>query len=34
MTHTWDPERYLAYADEQGSPFVELLAMSTTRIKR
>jgi len=25
MTHTWDPERYLAYADERGRPFVDLL---------
>ena len=25
MSHTWDPERYLAYADERGRPFVELL---------
>jgi trans-aconitate 2-methyltransferase len=25
-THTWDPERYLAYADERGRPFVELVA--------
>ena len=25
MNHTWDPERYLAYADERGRPFVELL---------
>ena len=25
-THRWDPERYLAYADERGRPFVELLA--------
>ena len=25
-THTWDPERYLQYADERGRPFVELLA--------
>ena len=24
--HTWDPERYLAYADERARPFVELLA--------
>ena len=24
--HTWDPERYLAYADERGRPFVDLLA--------
>lgn len=26
MTHRWDPERYLAYADERGRPFVDLLA--------
>ena len=26
MTHTWDPERYLAFADERGRPFIELLA--------
>ena len=26
MAHTWDPDRYLAYADERGRPFVELLA--------
>jgi trans-aconitate 2-methyltransferase len=26
MTHTWDPERYLTYADERGRPFVELVA--------
>ncbi|MGN6576740.1 MAG: trans-aconitate 2-methyltransferase [Nocardioides sp.] len=26
MAHTWDPERYLTYADERGRPFVELLA--------
>jgi len=26
MAHTWDPERYLAYADERGRPFVELVA--------
>jgi trans-aconitate 2-methyltransferase len=25
MTHTWDPERYLTYADERGRPFVDLL---------
>lgn len=25
MTHAWDPERYLAYADERGRPFVDLL---------
>ncbi len=26
MSHTWDPERYLRYADERGRPFVDLLA--------
>ena len=26
MPHAWDPDRYLAYADERGRPFVELLA--------
>ena len=26
MTHTWDPDRYLAYADERGRPFVDLIA--------
>ena len=26
MAHTWDPERYLTYADERGRPFVELVA--------
>ncbi len=25
MPHTWDPERYLAYADERGRPFLDLL---------
>ena len=25
MTHTWDPERYLRFADERGRPFVELI---------
>ena len=25
-THSWDPERYLVYADERGRPFVELVA--------
>lgn len=24
--HTWDPDRYLTYADERGRPFVELMA--------
>jgi trans-aconitate 2-methyltransferase len=26
MSHRWDPDRYLGYADERGRPFVELLA--------
>jgi len=26
MSHTWDPQRYLTYADERGRPFVELVA--------
>jgi trans-aconitate 2-methyltransferase len=26
MTHTWDPDRYLAYADERGRPFVDLIS--------
>ncbi|MCF6376382.1 trans-aconitate 2-methyltransferase [Nocardioides KLBMP 9356] len=26
MSHTWDPDRYLSYADERGRPFVDLLA--------
>jgi len=26
VTHTWDPARYLTYADERGRPFVELIA--------
>ena len=25
MTHSWDPDRYLAYADERGRPFVDLV---------
>ena len=25
MTHIWDPDRYLTYADERGRPFVDLL---------
>src|ERR1700754_1417917 len=24
--HTWDPDRYLAYADERGRPFLDLIA--------
>lgn len=26
VPHAWDPERYLAYADERGRPFLDLLA--------
>src|SRR3954451_25330081 len=26
MAHTWDPDRYLVYADERGRPFLDLLA--------
>ncbi|GAA1795566.1 methyltransferase domain-containing protein [Nocardioides hankookensis] len=26
MPHTWDPDRYLTYADERGRPFVDLVA--------
>lgn len=26
MANPWDPDRYLAYADERGRPFVELVA--------
>src|SRR5687768_6936706 len=26
MTHTWDPDRYLTYADERGRPFVDLIS--------
>ena len=29
MAHTWDPDRYLTYADERGRPFVELSPGST-----
>ena len=25
MTHAWDPDRYLAFADERGRPFLDLL---------
>ena len=25
MTHVWDPDRYLVFADERGRPFVDLL---------
>lgn len=30
MTTGWDPERYLAHADERGRPFVDLLARADT----
>jgi trans-aconitate 2-methyltransferase len=26
MSHTWDPDRYLTYADERGRPFVDLIS--------
>lgn len=26
MSHTWDPQRYLAFADERGRPFLDLVA--------
>jgi trans-aconitate 2-methyltransferase len=26
VTHTWDPDRYLSYADERGRPFVDLIS--------
>ena len=26
MPHTWDPDRYLAWADERGRPFLDLVA--------
>jgi trans-aconitate 2-methyltransferase len=26
VSHTWDPDRYLTYADERGRPFVDLVA--------
>lgn len=26
MAHTWDPDHYLAFADQRGRPFVELVA--------
>ncbi|MEZ0578092.1 methyltransferase domain-containing protein [Nocardioides sp. MH1] len=26
MTHTWDPDRYLTFADERGRPFVDLVS--------
>ncbi|KAA1419252.1 methyltransferase domain-containing protein [Nocardioides humilatus] len=26
MAHAWDPDRYLAYADERGRPFVDLVS--------
>jgi trans-aconitate 2-methyltransferase len=25
VTHSWDPDRYLTYADERGRPFVDLI---------
>ena len=34
MSHTWDPDRYLAYADERGRPFLDLLARVDAREPR
>jgi trans-aconitate 2-methyltransferase len=35
VQHTWDPERYLAYADERGRPFADLLArVGATEVDR
>lgn len=34
MAHTWDPDRYLTYADERGRPFVELLARVDAHVVR
>lgn len=34
MTHTWDPDRYLAYGDERGRPFHDLLARVPARDPR
>ena len=31
MPHTWDPERYLTYADERGRPFIELVSRIEAR---
>lgn len=33
--HSWDPERYLVYADERGRPFVDLLSrVAATEVDR
>lgn len=34
MSHRWDPARYLAFADERGRPFVDLLARVDAREPR
>ena len=34
MSHSWDPDRYLAYADERGRPFLDLLARVDAREPR
>ena len=34
MTHRWDPDRYLSFADERGRPFLDLLARIGARDPR
>jgi trans-aconitate 2-methyltransferase len=34
MAHSWDPDRYLTFADERGRPFLELVARIDTRAPR
>ena len=31
MTHTWDPDRYLVFADERGRPFLDLVGRVAAR---
>jgi trans-aconitate 2-methyltransferase len=34
VSHTWDPDRYLLYADERGRPFIDLLHRVDARAPR
>jgi trans-aconitate 2-methyltransferase len=34
MAHSWDPDRYLIFADERGRPFLELLSRIDTEAPR
>src|SRR4051794_41972606 len=34
MSHSWDPDRYLLYADERGRPFLDLLARVGAEVPR